>query len=142
MGAPDVLAHLQTLGVRLYRDGDSLIAEPRSALTDGARALIREHKSELLDALQRPQDAPAIQAGDKAAERKARALAFLEAHPNVKRACFADVESDPLNVVLTVAVREPWGAVEVLIDRRRFDPLALMDLSLRHTDTSLFIPEH
>jgi hypothetical protein len=37
---------------------------------------------------------------------------------------------------------DPWGAVEVLIDRGRFDAFALMDLSLRYPDTSLFVPEH
>jgi hypothetical protein len=51
MGAPDVLEHLSALGVRLRRDGDALIAEPRSALTDDARAMIRAHKAELLRAL-------------------------------------------------------------------------------------------
>jgi hypothetical protein len=142
MGAPDVLAHLQSLGVRLYRDGDFLIAEPKRALTDGARAMIREHKAELLDALQRSEYAPAAEMDGGAPGRKARVLAFLEANPRVKRACFADAQSDPQNVVLTVAVRDPWGAVEVLIDRGRFDPFSLMELSLRYPDTSLFIPEH
>lgn len=52
MGAPDdVLVRLAALGVRLNRDGGSLIAEPRSALTDETRAMIRAHKTELLAAL-------------------------------------------------------------------------------------------
>ena len=51
MGAPDVLAALAALGVRLSRDGDALIAEPRSALTAEARAMIRAHKVELLASL-------------------------------------------------------------------------------------------
>ena len=80
---------------------------------------------------------------DSAAKgRKARALAFLDAHPNVRRACFADVNTDPANVILTVAVREPRGAVEVLVRRDKFDAVALMDLSLRYPGTSLSIPEH
>ncbi len=55
MGAPDVLSHLSALGVRLSRDRDALIAAPRSALTDEARALIRAHKAELLAALAEPE---------------------------------------------------------------------------------------
>ena len=51
MVAVDVLAELSALGVRLSREGDALLAGPRSALTDAARALIREHKAELLRAL-------------------------------------------------------------------------------------------
>ena len=78
----------------------------------------------------------------EAEDRKARALAFLEAHPNVKRACFADVKADPANIVLTVAIREPWGAVEVLVRRERFDALALMDLAARYPATALQVPEH
>ncbi len=139
MGAPDVLAHLSALGVRLTRAGDHLIAEPSSALTDSLRAMIRAHKAELLAALEEPQTA---RQAALARERKERALAYLEAHPEARRACFADVQSDSVHIVLTVALREPWGAVEVLVKRERFDAMALMELSLRYPATSLFVPEH
>lgn len=79
---------------------------------------------------------------DAAQARTVRALAYLDEHPEVKRACFADAKADPENIVLTVAVREPWGAVEVLVRRDRFDAFALMELSARWPDTSLFVPEH
>ncbi len=87
---------------------------------------------------------PATPANDPAASeaRMARALAYLEAHPEAKRACFADVQSDSVHIVLTVALREPWGALEVLVKRERFDAMALMELSLRYGATSLFVPEH
>ncbi len=74
MGAPDVLAHLSALGVRLSRDRDALIAGPRSALTDEARAMIRAHKAELLAALDAPAD-PAAEA------RRLRLLAMLAEWP-------------------------------------------------------------
>jgi hypothetical protein len=51
MGAPDVLARLSARGVRLERDGAALVATPKAALTDELRALIRQHKPELLQAL-------------------------------------------------------------------------------------------
>lgn len=51
MGAPDLLARLSALGVRLSREGDGIRVAPRSALTDEARTLIREHKAELLTIL-------------------------------------------------------------------------------------------
>lgn len=108
------------------------------ALLDLAK---RARSAEAQAALTPAHDAPTpLDAG--AEDRKARALAFLEAHPNVKRVCFADVEADPANIVLTVAIREPWGAVEVLVGRERFDALALMELSLRYPGTSLSVPEH
>lgn len=108
------------------------------ALLDLAK---RTRSAEAQSALAPANDAPApVDAG--AEDRKARALAFLEAHPNVKRACFADAKADPANIILTAAIREPWGAVEVLVSRERFDAVALMELSLRYPGTSLFVPEH
>lgn len=164
MGAPDLLASLSGLGIRLWREGDRIIASPRAALTDELRGLIRRHKAELLRAVSGPQedttqapgqdgtlsaqrepDAPQALPGLDGGEenpRMQRALAYLQEHPDVKRACFADAKADPENIVLTVAVREPWGAVEVLISRDRFDPFALIELVNRYADTSLFIPEH
>lgn len=134
MLAADVLERLSACGVRLMRQGDALVATPREALNDELRALIRAHKPELIRAL--------VKGPDRAEDRKARALAFLEAHPNVKRACFADVKADPANIVLTVAIREPWGVVEMLVTRERFDAPALMDLAGRYPATALQVPEH
>lgn len=74
--------------------------------------------------------------------RQERALAYLEEHPQVKRTCFADVSSDPDNVILTVAVRDPWGVIEVAVSKDRFDALALMDLASGYPDTALSVPEH
>lgn len=90
-----------------------------------------------------PQTAPNGAGKDPAAEsRKARALAFLEAYPAVQRVCFADAQSDPAHIVFTIALREPWGAVELHVDRERFDVFALIDLTRRYPDTSAFIPNH
>jgi hypothetical protein len=144
VGAPDLLARLSALGVRLTREGDAIRAVPRSALTDEARSLIRAHKGELLAALNGPRTNPkhgdiARQSGGHtpAETRQRNALAFLETHPNVRRACFVDVASDPAHIILTVALREPWGALEVLVKREKFDRFALMELSLRYPDTVL-----
>lgn len=94
----------------------------------------------------KPGDSPALSKPppiDTAAkERIARAQAFLLAHPTVKRACFADTKADPDHIILTVAVREPFGALEVRVRRERFDALALIELSLRYPDTALNVPEH
>lgn len=52
MGATDLLSRLALAGVRLSVVGsDRLLAEPRAALTDELRALIRAHKPDLLAAL-------------------------------------------------------------------------------------------
>lgn len=51
MGAPDLLHTLQDRGLRLWADGDRLMVAPRARITDDTRALIRSHKTELLNAL-------------------------------------------------------------------------------------------
>ncbi len=51
MGAPDVLARLSALGLRLIPEGGNIRIFPASVLTDEARTLIRAHKAELLSIL-------------------------------------------------------------------------------------------
>lgn len=51
MNVADVLAYLHTLGLHLSVAGGSLIVEPKSALTDETRALIREHKAVIMKTL-------------------------------------------------------------------------------------------
>jgi hypothetical protein len=53
MGAPDLIGHLKSMGLRLRADGDRLLVEPKQAITDEARQLIRENKAALLSELAR-----------------------------------------------------------------------------------------
>jgi hypothetical protein len=52
--AARVIAKLARDGIRIEPAGSDIIARPRSALTDEHRALIREHKQELLAELRMP----------------------------------------------------------------------------------------
>ena len=74
--------------------------------------------------------------------RKAMALAFLDANPEVRRVCFYHTPKVGAFVMLTIAVRDPRAAVEMRIAKERFDAMALFDLSLKHPGTSVFVPEH
>lgn len=51
MGVPDLLHALRVQGFKLWADGDRLLVAPKERITDETRALIREHKAELLAAL-------------------------------------------------------------------------------------------
>ena len=53
MTTADILARVQAAGIRLRVDGEQLLASPRARLTDELRALIRMHRGELLQALNR-----------------------------------------------------------------------------------------
>lgn len=50
--AADILAELRADGLTLTADHGRLIVEPAGSITDEHRALIREHKAELLDLLE------------------------------------------------------------------------------------------
>lgn len=57
MGSADLIRHLAHAGLRLEVDGARLVVWPAARLTDDIRALIREHKGELLRTLASAQDA-------------------------------------------------------------------------------------
>lgn len=137
MGAPDLLARLSALGVRLSREGEAIRAAPRLALTEEARSLIRAHKAELLAAL-------AIEGDplpDPAAEaRRQRMLAMLAKRPGIRYAVVTDTEADPDAVILALAIRGamPDGSTvtaELAIPRAKYDPVMLLDLIERHGGT-------
>lgn len=146
MGAPDVLAQLAALGVHLHLDGDALIAEPRSALTDDARALIRAHKPELLRALQSAQEPvgepeadgmPSINfAGKDSLERayallQGRVIARLESG-TADLVVIADEEMQSGAVLVAVGRRNKFVCV-LEIDPAKYDGVRLLELVERHT---------
>jgi hypothetical protein len=141
MGAPDVLARLSALGVRLSREGDSLLARPQSALTDEARAMIRANKAALLEALAKPK-AVRLKAGTGDASpgleaRRAAVLTMLADRQAVRYAVLADTETEAEAVLLAFAIRGAMadgGTVtcELRIPRDKYDPWLLLDLIERH----------
>ncbi len=115
MGASDVMGRLALAGVRLSVIGpDKLAAEPREALTDDLRTLIREHKSELLAAL------VPVERGREL--RRQRVMAMLRDDPSKRRAAIFDTEADPGKVICTLAIREV-GTCELFIPAEQFDPV-------------------
>jgi hypothetical protein len=136
MGTPDVLAHLSRLGVRLMREGDALVAGPRSALTDEARGLIRAHKAELLAAL--PSDGGDDPLPDPAAEaRRQRVLAMLAERPGIRYAVVVDnPEADPVIVALAIRDAMQDGSIvtcELRIPREKWDGVLFLEMLERHT---------
>lgn len=52
MGAPELLAHLRSLGLTVSNHGGKLRAEPKGAVTPPVVDLIRQHRDELLSVLE------------------------------------------------------------------------------------------
>lgn len=119
MAASDLIGRLALAGVRLsVLAPDKLAAEPRSALTDELRALIRAHKAELIEALEPLERGREI--------RRQRALAKLAAEPGKRRVAIFDPDADRAFVVCTVAIRGV-GTCEMRIPRDRYNAWQVLD---------------
>jgi len=129
MGAPDILARLHAVGVNLSRNGDRLIATPKTAVTPEIVDLIRSHKPELLAALT-TEPLPDF----KAEARRQKVLAMLAAHPEARYAALTDMQADPGGVLLTLAIRGV-ATCELHIPREKYDGVLLLDLIERHGAT-------
>lgn len=64
--------------------------------------------------------------------RRQKVIAMLEAAPGTQRAIYADTDSDPNNVILTIAVRACQQTCEMLIPKDKYDPWKLLELIERH----------
>lgn len=107
-----------------------IIVTPKNAIDDEMRELIIKHKAQLVDLISNNQQwmthNNAIHLlSSQAQARREQVLAMLNASPDIKRALIDDYESDPLNVILTLAIRHV-GTVELLIPKSSYDGLALL----------------
>ena len=57
--------------------------------------------------------------------RRERVLEMLNTHPLIIRALIDDHESDPLNVILTLAIRD-IGTIEFMLPKASFDGIAIL----------------
>ena len=115
-----VVGRLRAVGLRLEARGDTLVVEPRSALTDELRAFIRENKPAILTELETLE------------RRRGRLERELADHPEQRVA--ADVADAPVRpeggppVSVVIAVRTVAGIVsaELHVPRERFDAALFM----------------
>lgn len=68
--------------------------------------------------------------------RRQKVIAMLEAAPGTKRAIYTDTDSDPHNVILTVAVRACQQTCDMLIPKAKYDPWRLLELIERLGQTT------
>jgi len=122
MGAPDLIIELRRKGYSIRADGGYLDISPADNLPPELVQTIRQSKAEILTELQRE-------------ARRQKVIAMLEAAPDTLRAIYADTDSDPHNVILTVAVRSYQQTCEMLIPKTEYDPWQLLELVERHGQT-------
>lgn len=124
MGAPDLIFELRRNGYSIRADGGYLDISPADNLPPELVKTLRQSKAEILTELQRE-------------ARRQKAIVMLEAALGTQRAIYTDTDSDPHNVILTVAVRYPTGATcEMLIPKEKYDPWRLLEIIERHAQTT------
>ena len=62
--------------------------------------------------------------------RRLKVLAMLADKPETQRAFITDMESDPDNVIMTIAIRDQY-TFEMLIPKSKYDPFILLELIKR-----------
>ncbi len=125
MNAPELLARITAAGLTVEAAGQNLLVRPANLLTPELRDAIREHKSELLDAI----------TPDRAVEaRRQRVLAMLAERPEARYALLTDTTADPEAVIVALAIRGR-ATCELHIPRDRYDPFLLLHLIERHGAT-------
>lgn len=127
MGAPDLIFELRRNGYSIMADGGILDISPADNIPPELVKAIRQSKAEILTELQREA---------RAEWRRQKVIAMLEAIPDTQRAIYADTDSDPHNVILTVAVRACQQTCEMLIPKAKYDPRKLLELVERHGATT------
>lgn len=114
MGVSDLILELRRKGYSIHADGGYLDISPADLPPDLVKQL-KQSKTEILSELH-------------SETRRQKVIAMLEAAPNIQRAIHTDMDSDPLNGILTVAVRSLAQTCELLIPKAKYDPWLLIGL--------------
>ena len=114
MGANELILNLRENGFSISTENSRLQITPAKELTNELKETIRQNKIEILTELQQE-------------IRQQRVLTMLEVASENQRAIYTDTESDPDNVILTIAVRH-IAIAEMLIPKAKYDPFLLLSL--------------
>ncbi|MBL8499650.1 MAG: hypothetical protein JNL77_03540 [Nitrosomonas sp.] len=115
MEAAEIIEYLRDRDLTItLTDGDSLELSPAEKITHELIERLRKHKPAIIEELKREQ-------------RREKVLRMLAENPGTQRAFVTDTESDPDNVIITLAIRDQ-ASFEMLIPRRKYDPFMLLEL--------------
>ncbi len=114
MEACEIIEYLREQNFTVKADGDYLKLSPPEKITEELIQRLRKHK-------------PAIIAELKREERRTRVLAILVDNPATSRAIITDVDSDPDNAILTIAIRDV-ATFEMQIPKDKYDGFAILEM--------------
>ena len=125
MNASNLIIELRQNGYSIRVDDGYLDISPSDLASDLVEQL-KQSKPEILAELQKE---------EQVEWRRQKVIAMLQAEPDTPRAICVDANSDPHNVIVTVAVRACRQTCEMLIPRDKYDPFVLRQLMERHAQT-------
>lgn len=114
MEAIEIIEYLRQQNFTVKADGDFLELSPSEKITEELIQRLRKHK-------------PAIIAELKREERRLKVLAMLAENPDSQRAIITDLDSDPNDVVLAIAIRNV-ATFEMQIPKHKYDGFMLLEL--------------
>ncbi|MBX3640976.1 MAG: hypothetical protein KF888_10805 [Nitrosomonas sp.] len=115
MEAAEILEYLREKEIQVKLvDNNYIDLLPAEKITNELIERLRQYK-------------PAIIAELKREERRKKVLMMLEDNPDSKRAFVTDTESDPDNVILTLAIRNQYS-FEMLIPKHKYDPFVALEI--------------
>ncbi len=114
MKAIEIIEYLREQNFIVKADGDFLELSPPEKITEELIQRLRQHK-------------PAIIAELKREERRLKVLAMLAEKPDLQRAIITDTESDPCNVILTIAIRNQY-TFEMQVPKHKYDPFLILEI--------------
>jgi hypothetical protein len=114
MKAIEIIAYLREQNFTVKADGDFIELSPPERITDELIQRLRKHKPSILAELKRE-------------ERRLKVLAMLSEKPDSQRTISSDLENDPDNVILTIAIRNA-ATFEMLIPKYKYDGLVLLEM--------------
>ena len=126
MNASNLIIELRQKGYSIRADDGYLDISPSNLASDLVEQL-KQSKPEILAELQKE---------EKVEWRRQKVIAMLKAEPDTPRAIYVDADSDPQNVILTIAVRHCQQTCEMLVDRRKYDSFVLLKLMEKHSKTT------
>lgn len=114
MEAAEIIEYLREQNFTVKAEGDYLELSPPEKITEELIKRLRKHK-------------PAILAELKREERRVKVLTILADNPETKRATIIDLNSDPENVILVIAIRDQY-TFEMQIPKYKYDGFLLLEL--------------
>ena len=114
MDAIEIIEYLREQNFTVKADGQYLDLAPAEKVTDELIQRLRQHK-------------PAIIAELKREERRLKVLAILAENPDSQRAIITDLDSDPDDVILTIALRNV-ATFEMQIPKHKYDGFMMLEL--------------